>query len=107
MNWTILLRQNLAFQKVKKNNNLLNTKDVKGNCILHALVDYGDYHKLLEFLSSFDVNLNVQDGESGYTPLHRAFFKGFLGAALLLSKSDLLFDNEGMAPAFIVRYGCF
>lgn len=97
MDWSILLRQNLAFQKLKKNNHLLNTKDVRGNCFIHALVDYGDYALLQEFVESFaDVNYNVQDDESGYTPLHRAFFKGFLSAAILLAgKSDRVRDNEG------------
>ena len=39
MDWHVLLGQNLAFQKLKKNSNLVNAKDIWGNCIIHALVD--------------------------------------------------------------------
>ena len=100
MDWHVLLGQNLAFQKLKKNSNLVNAKDIWGNCIIHALVDLQDYNLLKEFLESFNCNCNVQDEESGYTPLHRALFNGFLTGAVLLEQRGInleIRDNEGMS----------
>ncbi|KAK0453137.1 hypothetical protein EV421DRAFT_1700890 [Armillaria borealis] len=78
----------------------INGRDRLGRTVLHlacSSIDTLEYVRLL--LRHPAVNVNVQDLESHWTPLHRALFHGNLGAALLLlQRSDIdisLKDFEG------------
>lgn len=78
----------------------INGRDRLGRTVLHlacSSTDTLEYVRLL--LRHPAVNVNVQDLESHWTPLHRALFHGNLGAALLLLQhSDIdisLRDFEG------------
>ncbi|KAK0467839.1 uncharacterized protein EV420DRAFT_1501521 [Desarmillaria tabescens] len=78
----------------------INGRDRLGRTVLHlacSSIDTLEYVRLL--LRHLAVNVNVQDLESNWTPLHRALFHGNLGAVfLLLQRSDIdisLKDFEG------------
>ncbi|KAK0206059.1 hypothetical protein DFS33DRAFT_1312033 [Desarmillaria ectypa] len=78
----------------------INGRDRLGRTVLHLAclsIDTLEYVRLL--LRHPAINVNVQDVESHWTPLHRALFHGNLGAALLLlQRPDIdisLKDFEG------------
>ena len=71
----------------------VNTKDSLGRTVLHrvcsslepAAVDY-----LRMLLNHPSINVNVQDSESRWTPLHRALYDGnIIAAVLLLQRPDV------------------
>lgn len=84
----------------------VNRRDHLGRTVLHLLatsiepvsIDY-----LTALLAHPSVNLNLQDHENGWTPLHRALYHGNLLTALTLLKksppADLrVKDSEGLTP---------
>jgi len=59
----------------------LNARDWLGRTVLHlstAVIDGGEYTRLL--LRHQQVNVNLQDSESGWTALHRALYNGNISA---------------------------
>ncbi|KAI8822393.1 uncharacterized protein EV422DRAFT_396866 [Fimicolochytrium jonesii] len=78
----------------------VNKRDTDGNTALHVATSLGNYEVVETLLESAKVNVNLQDVESGYTPLHRALYDGNIWMALLLlqTRSDcdlMLTDREG------------
>ncbi|KAJ3016805.1 hypothetical protein HKX48_003869 [Thoreauomyces humboldtii] len=77
-----------------------NGRDAEGACPLHVAIALGQEEVILALLQCSKVNPNLQDVESGYTPLHKAVYDGNLRLALQIirvrSDCDLsLRDREG------------
>lgn len=81
----------------------VNRRDHLGRTVLHHIASSSD-PSCLSYLNAIlahpSVNVNLQDAESGYTPLHRALYLANLHTAiLLLRRSDLdlrIKDFEGL-----------
>ncbi|CDR98796.1 uncharacterized protein SPSC_01410 [Sporisorium scitamineum] len=78
-------------------------RDHLGRSVLHHIAsstEPSSVSYLNALLSHPSVNLNLQDGESGYTPLHRALYAANLQTAIiLLGRNDLdlrVKDFEGL-----------
>lgn len=71
----------------------VNAKDTFGRTVLHRVCSSSeqagiDYLRML--LNHPSINVNVQDTESKWTPLHRALYSGnVVAAVLLLQRSDV------------------
>ncbi|EPY50078.1 BTB/POZ domain-containing protein Btb1 [Schizosaccharomyces cryophilus OY26] len=81
----------------------VNTKDRYGRTVLHIAAFDNKNSFVRALLRHKNIDVLIQDEESGYTALHRAIYVGNLEAAsLLLSKesSNLLKikDHEGLSP---------
>ncbi|GAC93589.1 ankyrin repeat containing protein [Pseudozyma hubeiensis SY62] len=81
----------------------VNRRDHLGRTVLHHIASSTEpwsYSYLNAILSHPSVNVNLQDGESGYTPLHRALYLANLQTAIiLLRRSDIdlrVKDFEGL-----------
>ncbi|KIJ35076.1 hypothetical protein M422DRAFT_233046 [Sphaerobolus stellatus SS14] len=83
----------------------VNAKDWLGRTVLHLAVALSEpyavtYVRML--LAHPGINVNIQDVESKWTPLHRALYIGNVAASqLLLRRPDIdvqLRDNEGLTP---------
>ena len=79
-----------------------NVRDPMGRTVLHlacSSVDPASMPFLQALLEHPLIDVNVQDMESGWTPLHRALWVGHLAAAVLLvARNDVnleLKDHEG------------
>ncbi|KAI8920171.1 hypothetical protein DFJ77DRAFT_527493 [Powellomyces hirtus] len=78
----------------------VNSRDHEGNTALHIAVSLGHQELVEALVQCSKVNVNAQDTESGYTPLHKAAFDGNLSLALAILRlrpdCDLsLRDREG------------
>ena len=78
----------------------INDRDDKGNSVLHLLASFDDQLQLTNLVLEFsNVNINLQDFESGWTPLHKSLYYGNIKfARVLLNRDDLdlsLKDREG------------
>lgn len=70
-------------------------KDSSGRTALHIAASYGRIKILQWLLSIKEAHVHTKDTESGYTPLHRAFFYGQLHAArCLLNHHASLFQTD-------------
>jgi alpha-tubulin suppressor-like RCC1 family protein len=81
----------------------VNRRDHYGRTVLHHIAsctEPGSIGYLNSLLAHPSVNINLQDGESGYTALHRALYAANLQTAIiLLRRSDLdlrIKDFEGL-----------
>ncbi|TKY85735.1 hypothetical protein EX895_005275 [Sporisorium graminicola] len=81
----------------------VNRRDHLGRSVLHLLASSTEPSAITylnALLSHPSVNVNLQDGESGYTPLHRALYAANLQIAIiLLRRNDLdlrVKDFEGL-----------
>ncbi|SJX62834.1 uncharacterized protein SRS1_13663 [Sporisorium reilianum f. sp. reilianum] len=81
----------------------VNRRDHLGRSVLHHIAsstEPSSVSYLNALLSHPSVNINLQDGESGYTPLHRALYAANLQTAIiLLRRNDLdlrIKDFEGL-----------
>jgi hypothetical protein len=91
-----------------------NVKDGLGRTVLHLVCSTVNDSKSHDFLSVLlnhpQIAVNVQDSESGWTPLHRAMWAGNLRAARdLLSRSDIdigVKDYEGFSPFDVYNSTC-
>ncbi|KAJ3322116.1 hypothetical protein HDV06_003567 [Boothiomyces sp. JEL0866] len=87
------------FKKKKELAVFLNYRDEAGNTP-HLYAVSNNNFKLVEILLEKGANINQQDLESGYTPLHKCLIKGNLRMALLLLEyPNIDFDirdNEGL-----------
>ncbi|TIB71205.1 hypothetical protein E3Q23_03859 [Wallemia mellicola] len=80
----------------------VNMRDERGRTVLHLIATMED-NRQLEFaksaLSQVNINVNLQDAESGWTALHRGIYSASLGfVRLLLSRDDVdlsIKDREG------------
>ncbi len=66
--------------------NPFRTQDVIGRNTLHVAASKGHMQLLQWLISKRKVNIDVQDLESKWTPLHRSSYYGQLGAAVFLLK---------------------
>lgn len=78
----------------------VNSRDWLGRTVLHlACADIGRLEYVRILLRNSSINVNIQDTESHWTPLHRALYHANLAAAsLLLQRPDIdtsLKDYEG------------
>lgn len=81
--------------------NFSSVTDKWGRNILHMIAACGKW-KLIEWLiKNYHSEINVKDGESGWTALHRSLFYGQIAAArmlLLYGASLNVHDHEGLTP---------
>ncbi|KAI9352508.1 hypothetical protein DFJ73DRAFT_659037 [Zopfochytrium polystomum] len=81
----------------------VNERDQDGNCPLHLAVAIGHREIVEVLLQNPKVNVNAQDIENGYTPLHKALFAGNLVISLMILRYrsndvDLTVrDKEGLS----------
>ncbi|GJJ07428.1 hypothetical protein Clacol_001630 [Clathrus columnatus] len=83
----------------------VNAKDWLGRTVLHLACSNVEAYALTYIRMLFthpSINVNIQDTESKWTPLHRALYYGNLPACqLLLKRPDIdtqVRDNEGLTP---------
>ena len=80
---------------------LMNEKDVFGRTALHVAVSLNRVKAVKSLVAVESVNVNIQDQESGWTPLHRALYHGFIQiASILLTRADIdvsIRDRENLA----------
>ncbi|KNE56804.1 hypothetical protein AMAG_02580 [Allomyces macrogynus ATCC 38327] len=73
-----------------------------GTTVLHLACTLNKFAAARALIDHLSVDVNVQDEESGWTPLHRALYHGNIGIAmLLLGRDDIdpsIPDREGIAP---------
>ncbi|KAJ3356322.1 hypothetical protein GGF32_001534 [Allomyces javanicus] len=73
-----------------------------GTTVLHLACTLNKFAAARALIDHLSVDVNAQDEESGWTPLHRALYHGNIGIAmLLLSRDDIdpsIPDREGLAP---------
>ncbi|KXS13111.1 RCC1/BLIP-II protein [Gonapodya prolifera JEL478] len=103
MLWDALTRRDLDWLRalLRRSTTDPNAVDSLGRTALHVAVQTGDRDVTLALLESDRVNVNAVDAESGWTPLHMAFYSGRLlvAADLLKRKPDLtITDREGKTP---------
>lgn len=99
------LHQNLCFSALTQNvadeefvktfllttcQNFWRTVDGAGRNLVHWAASCGKTNVLEWLLENFNVDVNAKDTESGYTPLHRAFFFGQISCAQVLLKVFVL-----------------
>ncbi|KAK3920688.1 Inhibitor of Bruton tyrosine kinase [Frankliniella fusca] len=75
--------------------------DSLGRTILHMAASLGRRELVQWLIQRCDANLNAQDHESGYTPLHRSIFYGQINVAVILLQlgADVsIKDNNGLSP---------
>ena len=84
--------------------NAFNGTDYAGRNVIHIAASCGKL-ELLEWIltdnKNIESSINCQDLESGWTPLHRAFYYGQIHIARSLIKhgADIdILDNEGLSP---------
>lgn len=73
--------------------------DSLGRTILHMAASLGRRELVQWLIQRCDANLNAQDHESGYTPLHRSIFYGQINVAVILLQlgADVsIRDNNGL-----------
>ncbi|XP_039268382.2 inhibitor of Bruton tyrosine kinase-like [Styela clava] len=83
--------------------------DTLGRSAIHLAASCGKIEVLDWLIATFNCNLNVQDRESGWTPLHRAVYYGRLGCVILLIEHGAnmwVRDKEGMTPMDIAMLDC-
>lgn len=81
--------------------NLASLVDSSGRTLLHMAASMGRRGFVQWLIKKYDVNLNTQDRESGYTPLHRSIFYGQLNVAVVLMQlgADIsICDNNYLSP---------
>ncbi|KNE73314.1 hypothetical protein AMAG_17483 [Allomyces macrogynus ATCC 38327] len=73
-----------------------------GTTVLHLACTLNKFAAARALIDHLSVDVNAQDEESGWTPLHRALYHGNVGIAmLLLGRDDIdpsIPDREGLAP---------
>lgn len=91
-----------------------NIKDSLGRTVLHLVCSTVDDPKSFDYLSILlnnpYINVNIQDNESGWTPLHRAMWCGNLRAARdLMARGEIdlgIKDFEGLTPFDLFNSTC-
>lgn len=83
----------------------VNRRDPLGRSVLHRVVASGEkgaQRYLDALLAHPSIDVNLQERESGWTPLHRALYAGNMRAAIaLIAHPDIdldVRDNEGLTP---------
>ncbi|KAF8773228.1 Inhibitor of Bruton tyrosine kinase like protein [Argiope bruennichi] len=79
--------------------------DEFGRHLLHVAVACGKWEIVEWLLKQCNADIDVKDGESGWTALHRSFFYGQLASARVLCMNGAslkLTDHEGFTPLDII-----